>query len=198
MKGLYRMKKYLGFTFTDAKGISKTFKIGLPIIPWQAALVIKACRESYKDDYGVPEQDFERIFRLLVAYDANQNSDLKLYDDFMRQNSKLNDLEGSFLSGIDWLIQPRHVYKAFYAYQFTYGVQDNLYNIYFGDDKSLKSSFFLNLNLQGHFWNIKSSKTQTKMFQTEFTKEQIKETFPKIPSSMYQKVKIPDNAFDDR
>lgn len=192
------MEKDISLTFPDAKGINKTFKIDLPIIPWQAALVIKACRERYKDEYGVPEQDFTKIFRILADYDENKNHDTKLFEDFKRQNSKLNDLGSSFLSGVGWLTRPWHINKAFCAYQFTYGVQDNLYNICFSSDKKSQFSFFLNLKLRGHIWTIHSSKAQTKLYQTEFPKELIKKQFPQIPSSMYQKVKIPDNAFDDR
>lgn len=68
----------------------------------------------------------------------------------------------------------------------------------FGDNKKNNYLPFLSRKLDNHDWLISVSATQTDKIQTEFTKEQIKETFPKIPSSMYQKVKIPDNAFDDR
>lgn len=194
------MEKDISFTFPDAKGIYKTFKIDLPIIPWQAALVIKTCRKISKDRFDGKEQDFTRIFYLLTKYDANPDQGYKLghrlYDYFKEQNSKLYNKDSIFDTGVYWLT--RHAYKTFCAYQFTYRVQDNLYNIYFGKNKWSKSSSFLSLNLQEHFWSIQSSKIPNNIIQTEFTKEQIQETFPKIPSSMYQKVKIPDNAFDDR
>ncbi|MCT6821244.1 MAG: hypothetical protein M3Z86_03485 [Lactobacillus panisapium] len=207
------MKKYLGFTFPSVNGIQKTFKLDLPIIPWQSALVIKTCWDELKDDWD-KRFDFIEVFNILQEYyttweKAGYGGIRKmereeyareqyhvLLNYFKLDNFQLEYPPESFFSGVEWILQ--HEYKAFCAYNFTYGVKDDLYRICFGDNKKNNYLPFLSRQIDNHDWLISVSATQTDKIQTEFPKELIKKQFPQIPSRMYQKVKIPDNAFDNR
>ena len=207
------MKKYLGFTFPSVNGIQKAFKLDLPVIPWQAALVIKTCWDKLKDDWD-KRFDFIRVFNILQAYYKLWRKDgyagirkmeteeyareqyHVLVNYFTLDNSQLESPAESFFSGVRWILN--HEYQAFCAYNFTYEVQDELYRICFGDDKDNHYAPFLTRNLDSDDWVLSGSATQSDKVQTEFPEDFIKEQFPRLPDKMYQIVDIPNNVYDKR